>query len=146
MMVVRVHQEHGIVIGAGGSRKRRKIMAKNDYLSRQRAREQEVFDAGLRIGRQQMCDFITLALREPDVMRKDTFSGKRIVLVLQEVKKKMEEFSPAFEKSDEADYYQEKLDRLLREAYGDEIDDGFFAFHDRYECVKKFDYNTGKWR
>ena len=121
-------------------------MAKNDFLARQRQREQEVFDAGIRIGRQQMCDFITLALREPGVMRKDTFSGKRIVLVLQEVKKKMEEFSPAFEKSDEADYYQEKLDRLLREAYGDEIDDGFFAFHDRYECVKKFDYNTGKWK
>lgn len=121
-------------------------MAKNDFLARQRQREQEVFDAGLRIGRQQMCDFITLALREPDVMRKDTFSGKRIVLVLQEVKKKMDEFSPAFEKSDEADYYQEKLDRLLREAYGDEIDDGFFAFHDRYECVKKQDYFTGKWK
>lgn len=39
-------------------------MAKNDYLSRQRAREQEVFDAGLRIGRQQMCDYLSLALRE----------------------------------------------------------------------------------
>ena len=140
-----VNQENDIVIGADGSRKRRKIMAKNDFLARQRQREQEVFDAGLRIGRQQMCDFITLALREPDVMRKDTFSGKRIVLVLQEVKKKMEEFSPAFEKCDEADYYQEKLDRLLREAYGDEIDDGFFAFHDRYECVKRFDYTKGKW-
>ena len=145
MMVVRVYQEHWIVTGADGSRKRRKIMGKNDFLERRRQREQEVFDAGLRIGRQQMCDFITLALREPDVMRKDTFSGKRIVLVLQEVKKKMEEFSPAFEKSDEADYYQEKLDRLLREAYGDEIDDGLFAFHDRYECVKKFDYTKGKW-
>ena len=146
MKDVLVNQENEIVIGADGSRKRRKIMAKNDFLERRRQREQEVFDAGLRIGRQQMCDFITLALREPDVMRKDTFSGKRIVLVLQEVKKKMEEFSPAFEKSDEADYYQEKLDMLLREAYGDEIDDGFFAFHDRYECVKKFDYKTGKWK
>ena len=140
-----MNQENEIVIGADGSRKRRKTMAKNDFLARQRQREQEVFDAGLRIGRQQMCDFITLALREPDVMRKDTFSGKRIVAVLQEVKRKMEEFSPAFEKCDEADYYQEKLDRLLREAYGDEIDEGFFSFHDRYECVKRFDYTKGKW-
>lgn len=145
MKDVRVNQENEIAIGADGSRKRRKKMAKNDYLSRQRAREQEVFDAGLRIGRQQMCDYITLALRNPEVMKKDTFSGKRIVSVLQEVKKKMEEFSPAFEKCDEADYYQEKLDRLLREAYGDEIKEGFFAFHDRYECVKRFDYNKGKW-
>ena len=120
-------------------------MAKNDFLARQRQREQEVFDAGIRIGRQQMCDFITLALREPGVMRKDTFSGKRIVAVLQEVKRKMEEFSPAFEKCDEADYYQEKLDMLLREAYGDEIQEGFFSFDERYEAVKKFDYTKGRW-
>lgn len=121
-------------------------MAKNDFLARQRKREQEVFEAGLRIGRQQMCDFITLALREPDVMRKDTFSGKRIIAVLNEVKRLMEEFSPAFEKCDEADYYQEKLDCALREAYGDEIRDGFFSFDERYEIVKKFDYNERKWK
>ena len=121
-------------------------MGKNDFLSRQRKREQEVFDAGLRIGRQQMCDYITLALRDPEVMKKDTFGGKRIVEVLQAVSKLMDEFSSAFDKCDEADYYQEKLDRLLREAYGDEIKEGFFAFHDRYECVKKQDYVTGKWK
>lgn len=120
-------------------------MAKNDYLSRQRAREQAVFDAGMRIGRQQMCDYITLALRNPAVMNKDTFAGKRIVLVLNEVKRLMEEFSPAFEKCDEADYYQEKLDRALRDAYGDEIRDGFFSFCERYEAVKKFDYTKGRW-
>ena len=79
-------------------------------------------------------------------MGKDTFGGKRIVAVLQEVKRLMEEFSPAFDKCDEADYYQDKLDRLLREAYGSEIEDGFFGFHDRYECVKKQDYVTGKWK
>ena len=121
-------------------------MAKNDFLARQRQREQEVFDAGMRIGRQQMCDYITLALRDPAVMGKDTFGGKRIVAVLQGVKRLMEEFHPAFDKCDEADYYQEKLDMLLREAYGAEIEDGFFGFHDRYECVRKQDYLTGKWK
>ena len=121
-------------------------MAKNDFLARQRQREQDVFDAGMRIGRQQMCDYITLALRDPAVMGKDTFGGKRIVAVLQGVKRLMEEFHPAFDKCDEADYYQEKLDRLLREAYGAEIEDGFFGFHDRYECVRKQDYFTGRWK
>lgn len=121
-------------------------MAKNDYLSRQRAREQEVFDAGLRIGRQQMCDYLSLALRDPDTMGKDTFSGKRIIKVINKINDLMCQFSSAFEKCDEADYYQEKLDRLLWEAYGDEIKDGFFAFHDRYERVKKQDYVTGKWK
>ena len=121
-------------------------MAKNDFLARQRQREQDVFDAGMRIGRQQMCDYITLALRDPAVMGKDTFGAKRIVAVLQGVKRLMDEFHQAFDKCDEADYYQEKLDRLLREAYGDEIKEGFFAFHDRYECVKKQDYVTGRWK
>lgn len=145
MKDVRVCRGSVIAIGVDGSRKRRKMMAKNDYLSRQRAREQAVFDAGMRIGRQQMCDYITLALRNPEVMNKDTFAGKRIVLVLNEVKRLMEEFSPAFEKCDEADYYQEKLDCALREAYGDEIRDGFFSFNERYEAVKKFDYTKGRW-
>lgn len=103
-------------------------MPKNNYLSRQRAREQAVLEAGIQIGRQQMCDYITLALRNPAVMNKDTFAGKRIIPVLQEVKRLMEEFSPAFDKCDEADYYQEKLDRLLKEAYGDEIKEGFLLF------------------
>ena len=121
-------------------------MAKNDYLYRQREKERAILEAGIQIGRQQMCDYITLALRNPAVMHKDTFAGKRIVPVLQEVKRLMDEFSPAFEKCDEADYYQEKLDRMLRDAYGDEIKEGFFGFHDRYEFVKKFDYKTGKWK
>ena len=121
-------------------------MAKNDYLSRQRAREQEVFDAGLRIGRQQMCDYLTLALRDQETMGKDTFSGKRIIKVINKINDLMCKFASAFEKCDEADYYQENLDRALREAYGDEIRDGFFAFNERYEIVKKFDYNERKWK
>ena len=146
MKDVHVSQEIVIVIGADGNRKRRKKMAKNDFLERQRQREQEVFDAGLRIGRQQMCDYLTLALRDPETMGKDTFSGKRIVRVINKIHDIMCQFSSAFEKCDEADYYQEKLDRALREAYGDEIRDGFFSFCDRYEAVKKFNYKTGKWQ
>ena len=139
-------QKNGIVVGVAGNRKRRNTMAKNDYLSRQRAREQEVVDAGLRIGRQQMCDYLTLALRDPETMGKDTFSGKRIIKVINKINDLMCKFASAFEKCDEADYYQEKLDRLLRDAYGDEIKEGFFCFNDRYECVKKQDYFTGKWK
>ena len=121
-------------------------MARNDFLARQRQREQEVFDAGMRIGRQQMCDYITLALRDPAVVGKDTFGAKRIVAVLNRVNRLMDEFHPAFDKCDEADYYQEKLDRLLQEAYGDEIKEGFFGFHERYGRVKKQDYLTGRWK
>ena len=121
-------------------------MAKNDFLARQRQREQEVFDAGLRIGRQQMCDYLTLALRDSETMGKDTFSGKRIIKVINKINDLMCKFASAFEKCDEADYCQEKLDCALREAYGDEIRGGFFSFNERYEIVKKFDYNERKWK
>lgn len=121
-------------------------MGKNDFLARRAAREQECFNAGARMGRQQMCDFITLALRDPDTMGKDTFSGKRIVRVMQRVNRLLDEFYPAFEQGPEADYYQEMLDKQLREAYGEEIREGFFGFHERYEIFKKFDYQSGRWK
>lgn len=120
-------------------------MAKNAYLQQKAAREQLVFDTGIRIGRQQMCDYITLALRNPEIMGKDTFGGKRVISVLKEVNRLVNQFQPAFDQCDEADYWQEKLDAMLREAYGNELDEGFFSFHDRYEVVKRFDYKKGKW-
>lgn len=120
-------------------------MPKNDFLSRQKEREHAAFEGGIRVGRQQMCDFLTLALRDPEAMGKNTFSGKRILKVLNRIEELMAEFSPAFEKHDEADYYQAMLDKLLRQAYGDEIREGLYGFSDRYD-VKKFDYQTGKWR
>lgn len=120
-------------------------MPKNDFLSRQKEREHAAFEGGIRVGRQQMFDFLTLALRDPEAMGKNTFSGKRILKVLNRIEELMAEFSPAFEKHDEADYYQAMLDKLLRQAYGDEIRERFYGFSDRYD-VKKFDYQTGKWR
>lgn len=121
-------------------------MGKNDFLARQREREQTFFREGVTFGRQQMCDFITLALRDPETMGKDTFSGKRIVPVLEKVNRLLDEFYPAFEQGDEADYYQEMLDKQLKEAYGDEIKEGFYGFRDRYGILKKFDYRAGKWK
>ena len=141
-----VYRENGIANASDGNLKRRKTMAKNDYLYRQRERERAILEAGIQIGRQQMCDYLTLALRDPETMGKDTFSGKRIVKVINKINDLMCKFSSAFEKSDEADYYQEKLDCALRETYRDEIREYFFSFNERYEIVKKFDYNKRKWK
>ena len=118
----------------------------NNYLAQRRQRDQLVFDIGVKFGRQQILDYLSLALRDPQTMGKDTFSGTRIIRVLKKIDSLMDEFYPAFDLCDEADYYQEKLDRLLREAYGSEIRDGFFSFRERYEVVKQFDYRTRKWR
>ena len=75
-----------------------------------------------------------------------SINSKNIKKVINKINDLMCKFSSAFDKCDEADYYQEKLDCALREAYGDEIRDGFFSFNERYEIVKKFDYNERKWK
>ena len=122
------------------------MQKQNNYLAQRRQRDQLVFDIGVKFGRQQILDYLSLALRDPQTMGKDTFSGARIIRVLKKIDSLMDEFYPAFDMCDEADYYQEKLDSLLREAYGGEIRDGCFSFRERYEVVKQFDYTTRKWR
>nr|DAN85796.1 MAG TPA: Dihydroneopterin aldolase [Caudoviricetes sp.] len=47
-------------------------MPKNDFLSRQKEREHAAFEGGIRVGRQQMCDFLTLALRDPEAMGEES--------------------------------------------------------------------------
>ena len=79
-------------------------------------------------------------------LSKNKFQNNYNFKVINKINDIMCKFSKAFDKCDEADYYQEKLDCALREAYGDEIRDGFFSFNERYEAVKKFDYKTGKWK
>ena len=86
----------------------------NNYLAQRRQRDQLVFDIGVKFGRQQILDYLSLALRDPQTMGKDTFSGTRIIRVLKKIDSLMDEFHPAFDLCDEADYYQEKLDSLLR--------------------------------
>ena len=62
---MRVSQENGIAIGADGSRKRRKTMAKNDYLARRDADRKGFFRAGEQTGRQVVLDMMVIVLRDP---------------------------------------------------------------------------------
>lgn len=116
----------------------------NDYLAKRQMFERELMATGIRMGRQQMCDMITLALRDPETMGKDVFGAKRILAVLRKTANLLDEFDTAFQKSDEADWYQDKLDARLREAYGDEIQ--FDDFYRRYDFLKRFDYKTKRWK
>ena len=120
-------------------------MAKNTFLAKQKAIQKACFDDGWAFGVQQMCDYISLALRDPETMGKDTFSGTRILKVLRRVNEIMHEFRPAFLQVDEADYYQERLDKALREAYKGN-GEKFYPFRERYDCLKEYDYKAGKWR
>jgi hypothetical protein len=118
-------------------------MAKNQYIENQKAIRRAYFDAGLQSGRQQILDMVSLVLRDPEIMGKDTFGKDRLLKVIKGVGDYIDKYQPAWERSDEADYYQKKLDEALAAAYGDGLHDSFFS---RYEFAPEFDYKKGKWK
>jgi hypothetical protein len=118
-------------------------MAKNEYLARQRATQQVFFEVGIRSGRQQILDMVSLVLRDPEIMGKDTFGKDRLLKVVKGVGEKIDLYQKAWEKDDETDYYRDKLDAALAEAYGDELHDSFLK---RYESAPEYDYQKGKWK
>ena len=112
-------------------------MAKNNFMARQRALQQGFFSAGLQSGRQQIIDCVSLVLRDPDIMGKDTFGKERLMKVVQGVAKYIDLYQKAWEKDDETDYYRAKLDAALVEAYGKELHDSFM---ERYEFLPEVEY------
>lgn len=118
-------------------------MAKNDFLAQQRALQRACFDAGLKSGRQQIIDMLSLVLRDSDIMKSDTFGKDRLLKVVQGINEYIHKFQPAWEKTDETDYYRAKLDAALAEAYGDGMHDSFLQ---RYEFAPEYDYMKGKWK
>lgn len=118
-------------------------MAKRDYLARQREMQRIYLDVGLQCGRQQILDMMTLVLRDPSIMGKDIFGKDRLLKVVKGIGDCIDKYEPAWQKNDESDYYQKKLDDALAEAYGDELHDGF---HKRYEYAPEFDYGKGRWK
>lgn len=118
-------------------------MAKNDFLERQKATQNAYFDAGLRCGRQQILDMVSLVLRDSEIMGKDTFGGKRLMKIVVGVGKYIDVYQSAWQKNDDTDYYRAKLDDALAEAYGESLHD---SFQERYVFAPEFDYTKGKWK
>ena len=113
-------------------------MGKNGFLERQKATQRAFFDAGLQSGRQQIIDMVSLVLRDADIMGKD-----RLLKVVKGIGEYIDKYQPAWQKSDETDYYQKKLDNALAEAYGEGLADSFYK---RYEFAPEFDYMKGRWK
>lgn len=118
-------------------------MVKNEYLAQRKAEKQAFFKAGLESGRQQILDMMTLVLRDPSIMGKDIFGRERLMKVVKGIGDYIDKYNPAWQKNDESDYYQKKLDDALTEAYGKELSD---SFHKRYEYAPEFDYAKGRWK
>lgn len=115
-------------------------MAKNDFLAKQRAMQQGFLEVGEMFGIQKMWDYLQLVLHDPNVMGKDTFGQERLKKVYEAMKALTEEYSKAFTTDKEADYYQEKMDRKLREIWGDKT----LPFYERYPDLKKVKYDKPK--
>ena len=115
----------------------------NAFLEKQKATQRACFEAGLQSGRQQIIDMMSLVLRDPEIMGKDTFGKDRLLKVVNGIGEYIDKFQPAWEKNDETDYYRAKLDAALTEAYGDDLHDSFLK---RYEFAPEFDYMKGRWK
>lgn len=115
-------------------------MAGNEYLKKQKERDRKNFAAGLQAGMQLACDYITMALRDPDCMGKDTFGRGRIEKLLSKSMEMDDHFWVAFGDDVEADYVQEEMDARLREVYGDEL----VPFAQRYPMVKQMGYQKSR--
>ena len=118
-------------------------MGKNGYLEKQRAMQRGFFDAGLNCGRQQIIDMVSLVLRDPDIMGKDTFGKDRLIKIVIGIKEYIDTYQKAWEKDDETDYYRAKLDEALEQAYGESLHDSFL---ERYQFAPEFDYFKGRWK
>lgn len=118
-------------------------MAKNDFLARQAVARDCYFRAGLEAGRQQIIDMLVLVLRDPAYVKKDIHGKGRLLTIVKGIGDYIDTFQPAWEKSDETDYYRAKLDAALAEAFGDGMQD---TFSKRYESAPDYDYKKGKWK
>ena len=118
-------------------------MAKNDFMARQKAIQRGFFEGGLRCGRQQIIDMLSLVLRDQDIMGKDTFGKDRLLKVIKGIGEYIDTYQKAWEMDDETDYYRAKLDDALAEAYGEKLHNSFL---ERYESAPEFDYMKGKWK
>ena len=118
-------------------------MSKNDYLARRDADRKGFFRAGEQTGRQVILDMMVLALRDPEIMGKDTFGKDRLMKVIKGIEHYLDVFDQAFQATDETDYWRAKLDAMLADAFGEKLHDTFLK---RYEFAKEYDYMKGKWK
>lgn len=110
---------------------------RNDFLKQRDERDRKMLLAGMNLGMQAATDYMQMALRDKEVMHKDTFGRGRIDKILRKIMELDDTFSPAYSGAVDADYYQEKMDAALREIWGEDL----LPFHERYPDLKKHGYD-----
>lgn len=112
----------------------------NAFLDKKAAREQALLDIGVTCGKQQIVDYLTLVLRNPDYVGKDIFGRERIDKIFAGLEYYDSKYKDAYTTKKEADVWQERLDRELREVYGDDL----VPFAERQPYVMQPDYKKSK--
>ena len=115
-------------------------MAKNDYLAKRESERQRFFEVGEELGIQKAWDYIQIVLRDPEVMGKNAMGVNKLKKVYVKLSEVADHYKTAFSDHKEADYYQEELDGVLREIWGDEL----VKFKDRYPYIKEISYKKGR--
>lgn len=107
------------------------MAAKNKYLQQMSETVDRTFNAGHRVGQQQIIDYLAIALNE------EGYGYERIMRVLTRVSALNEEFFDALneKRCAEADVLQERLDALLREICKGR---DFMPFAERYPEIKHY--------
>lgn len=118
-------------------------MGKNNYIARLEADRKGFFRAGEQTGRQVVLDMMVLALRDTEIMGKDTFGKDRLLKVVKGIEHYIDVFDQAFQATDETDYWRAKLDAALADAFGQGMHDTFLQ---RYEYCRDYDYVKGRWK
>lgn len=109
----------------------------NAYLQKQDQIRQKHLDVGEEMGMQKMWDYIQIALRDPEIMGKDTLGRKRLEKVYRKCQELANYYHDAFTMDVEADCRQKELDGHLGEIWGEDM----CPFFERYPYVKKIGYN-----
>lgn len=116
---------------------------KNSYIAERDAMRKAHFEAGVKMGRQQIIDMVSLVLRDPEIIGKDIFGKDRLLKVVMGIDEYITKYELAWQKHEETDYMRAKLDAALAEAYGEGLHDSFL---ERYEFAPEYDYKKGKWK
>lgn len=104
-----------------------------NYVQRREAWIRAGLEAGEQVGSQRLMDLMALALNDKDVMGKGVLGAERLKKVYKRIIRLESELAQAWQKGDEQDYYQAKLDRELERIFGDD----FTPFEVRYPDVTR---------
>lgn len=116
-------------------------MKQSGYLKRQADVQDKLLRIGTEVGQQQVFDALALALRDPAVMgAKCVFGPAKVKTVCQRVQEIVQEFADAWSPSPEQDYQQDRLDRALKDIFGEELQ----PFKQRYPFMKEQKYRRIK--